>query len=172
MTHYHLLTKTKYDGHRSLVMIDFVPNWFERTILRMKAVTMRYVGLGSKWKILTPDNRLIDIKDKKMILVLEAVEGGVNLKQRVLKKHRGITLKKALPVVLLMLVACGQKAQDSEPGTPPDHFKATVIFETENCICYQLNDPRTTERNYDAYYDPFFCESKREHHSCSITGNR
>ena len=41
--------KTKYDGHRTLVVTYHRPAWVWRVLFRVKDKNVNYVGYGTKW---------------------------------------------------------------------------------------------------------------------------
>lgn len=42
--------KLKFDGHKTLIMAERVPNVFERLVLRMKPTLMHFIGKGHTWQ--------------------------------------------------------------------------------------------------------------------------
>jgi hypothetical protein len=93
---YHAKTKLNFDGHRCMVIIDYVPNWFERFFYRWKDMRIRYVGSGVKWMILNHKRIAVPIpaSHQKFILpVLQQVQSRVAFTQRYLLR-KGITLKR------------------------------------------------------------------------------
>jgi hypothetical protein len=93
---FYLYTKLRYDGHRSLVLIEHAPNFFERLFLGKKKQVIKYVGIGTKWKIQNKDLSFSEITDKKMIPLLEQIGGRTAFKQRHVLQHHGKTIKKGI----------------------------------------------------------------------------
>lgn len=93
----YIYTKEKWDGHRSLVILEYSPNWFEKWFLWRDPRRVDYVGLGTKWKIRNPDNTFHDVRKKKLIAFLQSVQYRAEFRQRVAQQKVGVTIKKALP---------------------------------------------------------------------------
>ncbi len=85
----YIYTKTKFNGHQTMILAQNIPNWFERHFLARDTEYKTYVGHRTKWSErnhgnLTPVTPAIAKK-------LEAIENGI-IEERTLNAQKGRTM--------------------------------------------------------------------------------
>jgi hypothetical protein len=89
MNIHYVYTKTKFNGHQTLILAQNIPHWFERIFLARELEHKTYVGHRTKWfekhnGNLTPVTRAIAAK-------LEIIENGI-IEERSLHAQKGKTM--------------------------------------------------------------------------------